>query len=578
MTKYKLLLILFGFYYTGSCQEIPKTNSSINRTDVYFEEQLIKDASEYELEIYLDSSNFEKVFIQQIAKIPAFWVNGLNWGATYYWQVKAYDKNHQQLSNTERHKFNIVKIEYQGYEKVRMVVKTNKEDLNCKGLICVDYTRCIFDRKGTAIWTLPLIKDIVSENMQIRDLKVTKDNTITFLTLFQACEIDLEGNILWRAPYPFVLNSDTVTYHHDFKKTNRGTYMVLGNKTVDRKILGTYSDSLVKIEPGVKKINGQLYKSVIMAVLLEFDKNGKLIWYWDATDYVTDEDMNYKKGPNDFPTFLTHSNAFGENEAGTKVYVGFRNLSRIVKIDKRTKKVELTYGERYPSGDAVYANKLFKNQHDANVTNHNSIYILNNNGTTPGGISSVLELRDNIKNKKDTVCLWKFDLDFDTLSVGKSVSGGKVDELPNSNLLVCGGELNRIFEVTKEKEIVWDAFMQGIVKTDSVWQRMPQYRASWVKQLKEFHFIPQIIFTDEKRGKADISLIIYNTGNSEDAYEIEVFSENRISLSQKKTDTILKGESSVVLLRSVPLKDILSKSYIIVTSRNGHFSRKILVK
>lgn len=152
----------------------------------------------------------------------------------------------------------------------------------------------------------------------------------------------------------------------------------------------------------------------------------------------------------------------------------------------------------------MYANGLFKNQHDANVTKHNSIYILNNNGSWGGGISSVIELKDNLKSKKDTPWVWKFDLDFDTLSKGKTLNGGKVNELPNSNLLVCAGELNRIFEVTKNKEIVWDAFIYGKGKQDSVWVRMPQYRANWASQLNQFHFIPDISAVKKEKIKQHV--------------------------------------------------------------------------
>src|SRR6185503_1799810 len=145
-------------------------------------------------------------------------------------------------------------------------------------------------------------------------------------------------------------------------------------------------------------IDNVLYRRTLIGILLEFNKAGKLIWYWDANNYIKDVDLNHKKTPTGLPNFATHDNAFGENEEGTKVYVSFRDLSRIVKIDKKTKKAELSYGDKYPSGDAAYGNNLFKNQHDANVTRHNSIYIFNNNGAWGGGISSIIELRDNLKN------------------------------------------------------------------------------------------------------------------------------------------------------------------------------------
>src|SRR5689334_24059471 len=98
-----------------------------------------------------------------------------------------------------------------------------------------------------------------AQQNQIRDLKITKDNTVTFLNGSFPLEIDLDGNILWMPPYPFILNSDTIVYHHDFKKTNRGTYMVMGNKKVYRKVLGDYSADLLRKEFETRVIDNQVY-------------------------------------------------------------------------------------------------------------------------------------------------------------------------------------------------------------------------------------------------------------------------------------------------------------------------------
>lgn len=392
----RTFVMLFSFFYFGlQSQEIPLENSVVYQNPLYFEEKLVAGATDYQLQIATDSLMLSTSVIRTVTNtIPAFWAEGMTWGATYFWRVRAFNKDKQEVFAGKRHTFSLFKIRHQGFEEVKMDVKTNKEDKHGKGVIAVDYTKCVYDRQGRVVWTLPYMEGILNESMQIRDMKVTKDNTITFLTVFNACEVDLQGNLLWKAPFPFVFGSDTVMYHHEFKKTSRGTYMVLGNRKVYRKIQGSIPDEVIEKEMGIKMINGVLHKSVVVGMVLEFDKSGKLIWYWDANDYVTDEDMNFKKTRNGFPNFLTHDNAFGENEEGTKVYVSFRDLSRIIKIDKKTKKVELSIGEKYPSGEAMYGNNLFKNQHDANVTKHNSIYILNNNGFWGGGISSVIELRE----------------------------------------------------------------------------------------------------------------------------------------------------------------------------------------
>ena len=176
----------------------------------------------------------------------------------------------------------------------------------------VDYTKSIIDRKGRQVWAIPPIDSVPIGKMFIRDIRITNDNTITFLTFHIPYEIDFNGKILWQAPYPFIMGRDTIVYHHDFKKTDRGTYMVLGDKIVYRKLIGHYTDQELKNSPDVTTINRELYKKTLIAILLEFDKDGKMIWFWDASDYVADIDLNHKKVEAGTPNFATHANAFSE--------------------------------------------------------------------------------------------------------------------------------------------------------------------------------------------------------------------------------------------------------------------------
>ena len=577
-TNYQLtLLFVIGYAIHAFCQPSPMANSIVNQTSVYFEDNFKTTAFEYELSLFMDSTsvNSNQAFVKTKNKVPAFWVSNLSWNTSYYWKVTAFSKNKEIISDGELRKFSIMKIKFQGYDKIKMDVKTNLENEHNKGFICVDYTRSIYDRKGNPVWTIPNIIGIINENTQVRDLNVTRDNTITFITSKCGVEIDFYGNVLWKTPFSVTLNNvDTVSYHHDFKKTNRGTYMILADKIVKRKIIGTYPEQILKKEGVIKTVTNELFKNSKLGVLLEFNNEGKLLWYWDVNDYITDEDLNYKKNNNGFPILKTHDNAFSENKEGTKVYMGFKELNRVIKIDKKTKKVELTYGEQYPSGDGKYAHNLFKNQHDAQVSNHNSIYIFSN-GSKFDKMSSVIELKDNLKSKKDTPCVWKFDLNFDTLSRGKSANGGKISELPNTNLLVCAGELNRVFEVTKTKKIVWDAFLWTKTINDSAWMPMSQYRCSWVKQLNQFHFLTQIVLKEQIQINKSIEIAIYNTGNAEDSYLIEVFSTNNQLYQTKTTSKVPANASYTEILKLETLNNTNKPNYVIIKSKNSSLFKKI---
>ena len=550
---FPLLLILgVGRFYA---EVIPANNSLINYTTIYFEENFFETATRYEICIYRDSLGVSDSALKKISNsVPAFWIKDLNWATVYAWRVRAFDKENKELNSGALHTFRILKYTSSRYSEIRLNIKTNKSNKQSGGLICPDYARTIFNRKGEAVWTFPFIENLVNDDSQIRNLLVTKENTLTFLTEKLPLEIDFNGKVLWQAPFPFVLNGDTIGYHHDFKKTNRGTYMVLGNKKSYRKLLGEHKAENLNNEFGIKKIDGVFYRQTETGLLLEFNREDELIWFWDAGDYLQDVDLNYKKAQNGLPNMSSHVNAFNENEEGTKIYISFRDFSRLIKIDKKTKKVELSYGEKFPSGDAKFANSAFRTQHDANVTKHNSILIFNNNGARSGGPSSVEELRDNITSK-DSAVIWKFNLDFDTLSNGKSLRGGNVVELPNSNLLVCAGALNRIFEVTKNKEIVWDAFVESKAKSDTAWLAFPQYRANWTDCLSEYHFLARINSFEVHKNEMKFNLVINNTGNTADDYKIEVL-DTKNSVLYKTSIKTLEQNQELNKTVSVTLKDV----------------------
>jgi hypothetical protein len=534
-------LVLFFLNSSVSAEIFPKENQIINKIPVYFEEELSILGESHLLMITTDSLKFTTDSVTTYKNnLPTFWVSDLKWGHTYYWRVIALDKNKKELKRSAWHTFyTIAEFNSKYINEIKIVVHKNDTNRNNKGFVSCDYARTIFDRKGKAVWILPNIKGLVDESSQIRDLKVTQDNTITFLIENSVpLEIDMSGEVLWKAPYPLVINNDTIQYHHDFKKTKRGTYMVLGNKKVYKRIPVEYKKENLENEYGVKMIDNYPFKLAEIGLVLEFNSAGDIIWRWDAEDYIDEKDYNYYKTPSGFPNMSTHMNAFGESDNGLKIYVGFRDLSRIIKIDKKTNTVELAYGEKFPSGQATLANNLFRNQHDANPSSKNSIYIFNNNGSRGGGTSSVLELRDNLKY--DTMPVWKFELDFDSLSSGKSLRGGNVQELPNKNLLVCAGQLNRIFEVTKSKKIVWDAFVMSRGYKDTLWQAFPQYRAGWLKNLDECHFLIYNVNSGLKN-KSTFNFRIINSGNTKDSYIINVYSTEKKLIKTYKTKQLEKN-------------------------------------
>lgn len=552
--SFSFLFLVCVIFYTRA-DILPRDNSRINYTSVYFEEELVTGAHSYELVLYSDSARLNQegghFFIRTGGSVPAFHASGLNWSMFYFWRVEAYDQDHKLIRPAKLHHFSTTRIivGFANATEAWLDIKTNKREKHAEGLLMIDYTRCVYNRNGTAVWTLPNIPGIVDEETQIRDLKFTRDHTITFLTDRNAVEIDLEGNVLWKAPSRFVFEKDTILYHHDLKKTVRGTYVVLGTRKVNRLMYGNYTEKQIQDASEITMINGKPYKKAQITVVLEFDKNGKLVWFWDANHYISDEDLAYKKGGNGLPIFSTHANAFSESEDGKTIYVGFRDLSRIVKVDKGSKKVKMSYGEKFPSGEARVANSAFRKQHDGTITKRKTLLIFNNNepATKEGerSVSKLIEVKEDI-GPNDSAVIWSFALDFDNLTTGFSPGGGNVTELPNSNLLLSAGTLNRILEVTRDKEVVWDALLMMRVRNDPNWRPFPQYRCSWIPYIKDFHFIPVL----SKSDAAEVKLDLTNSGNTQDAYTVELLANGK-SVQKIKTNPLASGEK---LEQSISLK------------------------
>src|SRR4051812_45433991 len=198
MVKKIIYLFCFSIISFMAIAVTPRENSTVHYRDIYFEEKFVKDAKDYELLLFADSlsAGNGNALLKLKNNIPAFWAMELKFGASYYWRINAYGKTNNLLFTSETHHFSILQAVFQNFDEIKMDVRINNESKNAKGLICLDYARSIYDRKGQVVWTMPMIDELVREGTQIRDLKLTKDNTLTFLTIPVPAEIDFEGNVL----------------------------------------------------------------------------------------------------------------------------------------------------------------------------------------------------------------------------------------------------------------------------------------------------------------------------------------------------------------------------------------------
>jgi hypothetical protein len=264
---------------------LPADNAIINYTTVYFEETFEQAGKIYEFHFYSDSASaYNNLPGKKLsADMPAFKVEDLQWGQSYFWKVNVYDNTSQLIRKGNLHKFSIMKrVNSVHFNEIRIDVLQNKTDKHLGGLICIDYAKMICDREGRTVWVMPEIRGLQNRSSQIRDLKVTADQTLTFLTNNVPLETDWDGNILWSLPNPFVFGKDTIIFHHMFKKLDADHYYVLGNKKVLRRVLGKFDSDAEMSRYGLISIGDTLYKMTDIAILFEFDRR---VFFFNIEQY-----------------------------------------------------------------------------------------------------------------------------------------------------------------------------------------------------------------------------------------------------------------------------------------------------
>ncbi|HEY1038372.1 MAG TPA: aryl-sulfate sulfotransferase [Bacteroidia bacterium] len=500
-------------------------------------------------------------------------INGLSFGKTYQWKVVAYNRN-TPVDSTGTFTFTVAGSELTNTSHYRLKLNHIDTGIDSNELILIDYNRIAVNRMGTPIWYIPEIKNKIDFKERIRDLKITKDGTFTLLNNKSALECDINGKIIWEAPEINKTPKDSGSfYHHCFSKLNNGNYMVLGMRYTYKKIPSEFKDKF-KSSQNLKEINGSTHIRVEYGIIYEFSPDKKLVWSWDSQDHISDEDIFSHGNADTLTNPGPHMNSFDYNEAKDIVAVGFRDLSRICIIDKKTGKVVNSFGETLPSGD-VTTSINFKFQHDSRFTKKGDIAIFNNNEIfqKKDSVSSVI-----VFNPKSKKVEWSFKCDFDSLANGKSFKGGSVSELKNGNFLVSMGHLNRLFEVTRSKTIVWDGFYERFSPSENKWISYPQYRISYASSLYPYKF--GVSITEESNPKeCRLMVKVANIGSEKDSYKISVKDEKGAVIKEVNTNLVSSGESNTANFKIVIKKYSITKNIFIEIQSlsNKNIAKKVVI-
>jgi len=485
----RIIVVFFILFLISSlrtfAQFLPKDSAKLNYNQIMFECPSVDDVEEYIFCVSFDSvevKNEKHYLIKQKEKHPVANIKELPLGNKYKWRVLMRKSNRTSIIS-DWHYFEILNS------------KLHSDPQN-------DLTK----------------------TKAIRDIRLQKDGSLTMLNYPNAIKTNLEVSNAWELPHDDIFpNKEFWGFHHSFEILPNGNYMAMANEKVN------FSNETSK--------DTSHSVAVDFCNLVEFDSTGKLIWIWKMKDHFPYELLVDSRIKNDNGVVDPHSNSFCHDSSGNYVYISYRDISRIIKIEKKTKKIVASYGFKLKDEDEIAETALFRLQHDIQYFGNNDFLIFNNDLIDSGKISSVEVVQFPDKNKDSFKLKWKFDLNYMKDFEGKVERMGSVKKLSNGNYLICAGSANRILEVSEKKEVLWDFYIQQLDSGYKVNKFFSVYRAYFSKSLYPNYFVLY------KNGK---NLFLVNKGDFESEFEIEFSSTSSSELNKKEIVRLKKDASQKI--------------------------------
>lgn len=531
MKKFYLTLFIFLSVCTQLVgQHIqPLSGAKLNYIQVLFEGKQQAGAVRYELSVWESdtlgrfSSKGRELYMQD--EVPLFIVKKLNWACSYKWLYKAVDSLGQPFYRSDTAYFSILRTDEIWLEKYYFQV--NKQG-DGQGYVLSDGSKSLIDRKGEVQWLMPRYISLGNKWLKglVRDLRLTESGTFSCMFLSgEVVEFDRDGKVLWVGPNKSELSKDTSAgYHHDFRRLPNGNYMVLGlstGKMVVPKLLPTEAYQGLG---GVSLQGDSVYVTLPFGNVLEYNPAGELVWFWDSRPYFK---ALYEKGEK---PGSTHLNAFIQDSAGSYIYLSFRDLNTILKLDKAKKEIVATLGQDILAG-----------QHGVELGSKGEIITFDNQARKPNP-SSALILSPPTRKSATIKVLYGLSCKLDEANTGKTDRSGSAELMPNGNILVGMGSMGRVAEIRpQDSAVVWDMFCSHLDSNQHKVLPLPAYRDHFVQSMYPYLF--------RLAQKGSMELVIYNRGELPETYEIESLTATGEQASLLRSPLVPAGGQHKVNLR-----------------------------
>jgi outer membrane protein assembly factor BamB len=262
-------------------------------------------------------------------------------------------------------------------------------------------------------------------------------------------EVDWHGNVVWEYRDP--------NHHHDARRTPSGGAIYLAVERVPEAVA-------TRVQGGVP---GSAPQGMWADVLIEIDAAGQRLWEWHAYEHLNVD--------TDIITFNDSRDEWGHANTVVplpeeRVLVSFRNLSTVGIIDKRT-------------GTFVWklGSEVLAQQHDPSLLANGNILLFDNGAhrkdqAMPASRVLEVELTTN-------TLVWEYRDTPPYNFFSPFISGAR--RLPNGNTLITEGNFGRMFQVTPDKQVVWE-YINPYFPAGSDGYRSTRYSVPHITWLRTF--------------------------------------------------------------------------------------------
>jgi hypothetical protein len=273
-------------------------------------------------------------------------------------------------------------------------------------------------------------------------------------------EIDWDGKVVWE----YKLMTPDAVHHHCFARMPNGNTLILAweRKGIDAFIeKGRDPKTIPVAGPGM---GGKFNNDFWVDFVREVNPAGETVWEWHVWDHVG-------PGPHRFDIHFairdtmagaggsydwTHFNAVEYIAESDQILLNSRHFSEFYIIDHKTGAMVYRWGNpsaygqgRRPSWLDNGDQKVF-GSHNATPLGKNRFLVFDNGSERPEGNRSAVVEVDARTGKIE----WEYSAPVPNSFY--TARQGAAQRLPNGNTLVTSSNHGHLFEVTRDKKIVWD--------------------------------------------------------------------------------------------------------------------------